>query len=219
MLPGTNSATNTTATSTPSLLKASQSAPQIDFQNFLKLLPAQLRHQDPLSPTESTQFVTQLASFSTVEQLVNANSKLDGIGDKLSNSGISDYRHLIGRTAETRAPVNDPTIQIPFRLAPEPLAQTADLVIRDVHGVEVARARVLNNDSVQQWPGFSGTISAANGPFSMTGEYFNNGQLINAAPASTFSTIKEVRSATGRVVVRLENGAEVALDDIIGLGE
>lgn len=219
MLTAANTAATTTSVSNPSPLKPAQGSPQIDFQNFLKLLTAQLRYQDPLSPTDSTQFVTQLASFSTVEQLVNANSKLDGIGDKLSNADISDFGHLISKTAETRAPILDLAIPVPFRLDPAPNAQSADLVIRDFKGVEIARAHALNDNSVQDWPGLGGNLSSASGPYFMSGEYFKDGQLINIAPASTFSSIREVRTVKGAIVVHLENGAEVALEDIIGLGE
>src|SRR3990167_2229438 len=211
--------TPSVSTSVPAVNSPSQTAPQIDFQNFLKLLTAQLRHQDPLSKRESTKFVTQLASFSTVEQLVNANAKLDGIDDKLSAPSISEFGHLIGKTAETHSPLYDPSVQIPFRLIHEPQAQTAELVMRDLHGVEVVRARVLNSDSIQLWPGLGGALALANGPYQISGEYFDNGQLIRVAPASTFSPIKEIRSVGGAVAVRLENGAEVALDDLIGLAE
>ncbi len=39
-------------------------------QMFLKLLVAQLQNQDPLNPTDSTQFVSQLAQFSELEQVI-----------------------------------------------------------------------------------------------------------------------------------------------------
>jgi len=48
-----------------------------NFDNFLKLLTTQLSNQDPLSPLDATQFTTQLAQFSGVEQAVNTNKKLD----------------------------------------------------------------------------------------------------------------------------------------------
>jgi flagellar basal-body rod modification protein FlgD len=38
---------------------------------FLQLLVAQLQHQDPLNPTDGTQFLTQLAQFQQMEQGVN----------------------------------------------------------------------------------------------------------------------------------------------------
>ena len=43
----------------------------IDKDGFLKLLVAQLQHQDPSSPQDSSQFAAQMAQFSTVEQLAN----------------------------------------------------------------------------------------------------------------------------------------------------
>jgi flagellar basal-body rod modification protein FlgD len=44
--------------------------------DFLKLLIVQLRNQDPLEPMKGTEFATQLAQFSSVEQLTNINSNL-----------------------------------------------------------------------------------------------------------------------------------------------
>ena len=44
--------------------------------DFLNLLVAQLQHQDPLSPADSTEFTAQLAQFSSLEQLNNINDNL-----------------------------------------------------------------------------------------------------------------------------------------------
>jgi flagellar basal-body rod modification protein FlgD len=48
-----------------------------DYTNFLTLLTAQLKNQDPLSPMDATQFTQQLVQFSAVEQQINGNKKLD----------------------------------------------------------------------------------------------------------------------------------------------
>ena len=48
---------------------------------FLKLLVAQMKNQDPESPMDGTQMAAQLAQFSTVEQLQNANTTLTQIAD------------------------------------------------------------------------------------------------------------------------------------------
>lgn len=45
--------------------------------DFLKLLTTQMQHQDPLAPMDNTQFVAQLAQYSSVEQLQNVGSRLD----------------------------------------------------------------------------------------------------------------------------------------------
>ncbi len=44
--------------------------------DFLKLLVTQLQNQDPLNPTDSTEFVSQLAQFSSLEQLSSVNDNL-----------------------------------------------------------------------------------------------------------------------------------------------
>jgi flagellar basal-body rod modification protein FlgD len=50
--------------------------------DFMKLLLTQLRHQDPLSPMEPHEFASQLASFSSVEQLAQIN---DGLAYQIEN--------------------------------------------------------------------------------------------------------------------------------------
>ena len=51
----------------------------MNYNQFLQLLVAELQHQDPTSPTDPTQYMSQLASFSTVEQQVQTNSTLDAL--------------------------------------------------------------------------------------------------------------------------------------------
>jgi flagellar basal-body rod modification protein FlgD len=46
---------------------------------FLQLLVAQLQNQDPTNPTDSTQFVTQLAQFQTMEQSLNQGTDISAI--------------------------------------------------------------------------------------------------------------------------------------------
>ena len=43
---------------------------------FLKLLVSQIQHQDPLNPSDGVQFLTQLTSFSQLEQLIQINQEL-----------------------------------------------------------------------------------------------------------------------------------------------
>lgn len=52
-------------------------------QIFLQLLVAQIKNQDPLNPTDSTTFMTQLAQFSDLEQLISLNTTVSSIGTAL----------------------------------------------------------------------------------------------------------------------------------------
>jgi len=55
---------------------------------FLKLLITQLQYQDPLNPTDSTEFTAQLAQFSSLEQLNNVNDNLNTL--KLYQASINN---------------------------------------------------------------------------------------------------------------------------------
>lgn len=48
-------------------------------EDFLELLVTQLRHQDPLNPMDGTQFASQLAEFSGLEQLIAVNDGIESI--------------------------------------------------------------------------------------------------------------------------------------------
>lgn len=78
---------------------------QMGKQEFLKLLTAQLKNQDPMDPMKGKQFATQLAQFSSVEQLMNIEETLsnqssdnDGLVKTLNNSMAAG---LIGKTVQT----------------------------------------------------------------------------------------------------------------------
>jgi flagellar basal-body rod modification protein FlgD len=60
----------------------------ISRDEFLTLFVAQLRHQDPLNPLDSTEFTAQLAQYSSLEQLLNVNENLESM--KVSQE--QDYR-------------------------------------------------------------------------------------------------------------------------------
>jgi len=67
----------------------------LSYDNFLKLLLAQMKNQDPTEPMSSTDYMAQLATFSQVEQTMIGNSKLDAL---LSSSALAQADSVIGRT-------------------------------------------------------------------------------------------------------------------------
>jgi flagellar basal-body rod modification protein FlgD len=56
-------------------------------QTFLQLFVAQLQNQDPLNPADGTQFITQLAQFSSLEQLMAINQGISTITSSLTAAG------------------------------------------------------------------------------------------------------------------------------------
>ncbi|SHH78508.1 flagellar hook assembly protein FlgD [Cognatishimia maritima] len=68
-----------------------------DYTRFLTLLTAQVQYQDPLQPMDATQFVSQLAQLSQVEQAVKTNSNLEGIGGQISSLLSASGADLLGK--------------------------------------------------------------------------------------------------------------------------
>lgn len=83
--------------STKTLDRTAAAAKQttLNYDNFLKLLLAQMKNQNPTDPMKSTEYMGQLATFSQVEQSVNINSKLDAL---LTSSTLSQAGTLVGHT-------------------------------------------------------------------------------------------------------------------------
>jgi len=73
---------------------------EVGRNEFLTLLLAQLKYQDPLSPIESTQFTTQLAQFNSLEQLFGVNENLTGIQEMLYSQDKENLLELIGKTVK-----------------------------------------------------------------------------------------------------------------------
>lgn len=71
-----------------------------NFNTFLTLLTTQLKHQDPLNPTDSAQFTNQLVSFSEVEQQIKTNSQLSTEIAAINSSEAIAAVPMIGRTIE-----------------------------------------------------------------------------------------------------------------------
>lgn len=67
----------------------------IDYNAFLRLLIAQMKNQDPTKPMDSAQFMSQLASFSNVEQGIKMNQKLDTL---MTSMALSQVDGVVGRT-------------------------------------------------------------------------------------------------------------------------
>jgi flagellar basal-body rod modification protein FlgD len=84
-----------------SILSESSSSVQkkitVGKDDFLKLLMAQLRNQDPLNPLESTEFTSQLAQFNSLEQLMQVNEALSEIKNNLSLQGKDNPLDYVGR--------------------------------------------------------------------------------------------------------------------------
>src|SRR5918912_2305242 len=87
----TTAAPKTAGSATSSLTGGSS----LGKDDFLKLLVGQLQHQDPMEPSNDTEFIGQMAQFSALEQESNTAESTGKMADQLSRAGALG---LIGKT-------------------------------------------------------------------------------------------------------------------------
>ena len=90
------SATDSTSKSSSSTNSTtSTSSTGVDYNTFLRLLIAEMKNQDPTNPMDTSQYMSQFAQLSSVEQAMQTNNKLDAL---LSSQSLSQANGLIGKT-------------------------------------------------------------------------------------------------------------------------
>ena len=86
------------SSSTSDSTAAAQQKATLNYDNFLQLLVAQMKNQDPTDPVDASEQMAQLASFSQVEQTIQTNSKLDTL---LASSSLTQAGSYIGKYMES----------------------------------------------------------------------------------------------------------------------
>jgi flagellar basal-body rod modification protein FlgD len=91
--------TTATTGAGPTYLPASEkkSSEDLGQKDFLTLMSAQLRNQDPFAPMENGAFLAQMAQFSTVSGLETINQTLAGIGEQIGGNRIATASSLMGQ--------------------------------------------------------------------------------------------------------------------------
>ena len=125
---------NVTPTSTTS---ATSGVPDFtsNFNTFLTMLTTQLKHQDPLSPTDTSQFTQQLVSFSEVEQQINTNKNLQQLIQLQNTNQAIAATPLVGQTIEYNS-ATAPLVsgQAGFSYTLPSAASSVNLTIKDANG-------------------------------------------------------------------------------------
>ena len=192
---------------------------------FLKLLTYQLKAQNPLKPQDGQEFASQLAQFSSLEQLTNINKALDAqsknfglLSQAMANANAPNY---IGKSVKAASDkINfdgTKTPQFGYNLASN--AASVQIEIKNAAGtvvrtIDASSSDLRNGEHRLTWDG-----KDSNGSNVPSGQYSINvvakdvsGGLINATPFS-FGAITAVRfKQEGTVAV--VNGIEIPLGDI-----
>ena len=218
--PAVTKATSATDVTQPT--KSKESA--IDKEAFLKLLVAQLSHQDPLKPQEGTEYVTQLSQFAMVEQSIAQSSKLDTIATQLTGLSSNEAASLVGKNVTVRGTgiAFDGLTATSTSVQLEAAAAKTTVQIQDASGKTVrtlelgahpAGALPISwdgkNDSGQPAP--KGTYKVSTTASTADGRSINVTQRVSG-------TVTKVSFEKGYPEVLLDSGVTAPISDLVSVG-
>ena len=202
-----------------------------DKDTFLKLLVAQLTHQDPLNPVEDKEFVAQLAQFTTVEELQNMNKGMDSLNASYLRQQSVNAAGLIGRYVE--APGDMVTIAgvgtdkayssyMNFNLPRDAASMTMNVYAMDANGnpTTLVASRSLGSskagDGSVQWDGRNNNgAPLADGIYSVNVVAKDvDGQSIYVTTTSTGRVIRVEMADDGNHKLVLQDLRSVKFNDV-----
>lgn len=180
---------------------AKQKGSSLDKDSFMLLLVTQFKYQDPLNPMEDKEFIAQMAQFSSLEQLMNLNTSMEGLTEATNNQQMINATSYIGKqvtvsgnsigkvTEESTDPDTGETSKVStitrFRYAPSDDAISGRITVYDQSNNPVYTEELAAKNS--------GTTYE----FNWDGKY-NNG---NAAPDGVYTVNISLKDAKGEAVL------------------
>ncbi len=197
---------------------------QLGKEDFLRLLVAQLQHQDPLNPMNSTEFTAQLAQFSALEQQRNTNENLEKLIERQEFLARVNVAGLMGKEVlayNNELLVDKPgPVEITFELPQD--AKSAQVTITDPAGRLIRSLSTSNAKkgfNTVTWDG-----KTESGQIVPTGTYYfavsgilKDKSTIAGQPCAK-GKIEEVKYKNGRPYFSV-GGREIAMDQVVKIME
>lgn len=194
----------------------------LDRDAFLKLLVEQLKNQDPLKPKDDTAFIAQLAQFSSLEQSMGINDRLDMLAAQNAGMANANAVGLVGSMATVRGNLvtidgTGATAPIAFNLS----ANSASTVvtIRDQNGNAIRTLDLgAKGTGVTRvaWDGKNeaGVLQPA-GTYQITVQATNDTGSPISVSQETTGEITQVSFDKGYPVLTLDSGISVPVSDLL----
>lgn len=213
------SATNTQTNTTAQQQTAQLSQPQMgeEFDNFLKLLTAQLRNQDPLSPLDSTQFVEQLATFSSLEQQVRGNASLESMASMIGDIHAMFASEWIGKSVTVESswvPYSGQSVD--FMVNAPDAADKAILNIKDSAGETIWTKALDLSDQTHSWNGqtLSGDEAQTDQIFEFGIDLYSGTNFLGTAAPQVKTTVTNVANENGTMRVGTSSNLSASVDKV-----
>ncbi|MCB1332063.1 MAG: hypothetical protein KDK26_00015 [Roseivivax sp.] len=189
-----------------------------DFETFLKMLTVQMRNQDPLNPADTTEFATQLATFSSLEQQVLSNALLQSISNALAGSGPLGQAALLGAQVQVTGPVPFAGSPVELAVSTAPSADNATLTVRNESGAIVQTLPFAPGETNLLWAGVDDDGSPLPaGDYTFAVESWSGDSFLDTRQPARFGTVTELRQGDNGTLLILDDGSAVESSAITGL--
>lgn len=195
---------------------------ELGQQEFLQLLVAQMRNQDPINPMDGAEFASQLAQFNSVEQLISVNNGLGNLQNSqqmmsasLTNSMAASLtgKHVKALSNEVHLASGE-SANVQYKLNSS--ASEVEFIIRSESGAEVRRETVngvASGDNTWVWDGRNESGDRmADGNYTIEVRASNDGSRVESLTYIE-GNVDKVRYSGNGVFLSLNN-VQVAIGDV-----
>ena len=196
---------------------------ELDRNTFLKLFITQLQNQNPLNPTDSEQFVAQLAQFSSLEQATQTTSLLQQLINQGTDQGRFEAVNLIGHEVLARGNTveldqngeGDLVYQLAGNIA------SGTVTITDLAG-KVVRTLTLQPQAAGQqtlvWDGLDNAGSSVPpGVYQFTVDPVNTDGTGVSATTFLRESVKSAQWENGQAKLILASGTSLSTNDVLSV--
>lgn len=207
---------------TASLSKAMGGNDSLGKEAFLKLLVEQIKNQDPLQPKDNAEFVAELAQFSSLEQTMGINDRLDRLSLQSQGSANTQVTSFVGKLATVRGDVltldnSGQPAKLKFQLSGP--AETVKISIVDANGrtvrdLELGKSNLSSREAT--WDGMSNQgVRQPAGRYTFTVTARGADDKVITYDPETSGVVKSVSFNKGYPEITLDGGVAVPVSDLI----
>lgn len=187
----------------------------LDQNDFLKLLSAQLQHQDPMKPMENGEFIAEMAQFSALENSKDLNAAFKDLNSSIISSGSLQASLLVGKSVSYESSDLKLTSDSANISAKSNVAGKFRIQISDSTGNIVSESIVTSasGDISENWDASKHNIGD-----SFRVSITNTETLEEIIPRVT-DKVKSVDVSGVDIVIKLQNGSQIGRNDLIEILE
>ncbi|WP_027015770.1 flagellar hook assembly protein FlgD [Comamonas composti] len=196
--------------------KTSVTDPAAAQDRFLKLLVAQLKHQDPMNPMDNAQMTTQMAQINTVSGIQQLNQTMQGMAGQFSALQAMQGTTMIGRAVLVQGNTLGQAVEDKHMAAFELAGPAASVKVQIttasgelVDTIELGPAEAGRNYFSWDAQKYTGDTSQLR--FSVQAD--NAGQAVSATTLSPHQVIA-TGTSEGRLMLELSNGKSISYGDV-----